>query len=118
MRLVQSAAEHPVSVLMVFAALLIFGIVCFTQLPQELMPDIPQPHAKVICEYPGLPAAEIEDLITIPIENALSAGCSSAHPHRPRRRRKNPLKFAGGGEDVGGDDGWCVFRLPGPDQQS
>ncbi len=73
MRLVKSAAEHPVSVLMVYAAILTFGLVSFGQLPQELLPDLPLPVARVICEYPGLPAADIEALITIPIENALSA---------------------------------------------
>jgi HAE1 family hydrophobic/amphiphilic exporter-1 len=73
MRLVKSAAEHPVSVLMVYAAILTFGLVSFRQLPQELLPDLPLPVARVICEYPGLPCADIEALITIPVENALSA---------------------------------------------
>ena len=73
MRLVKTAAQHPVSVLMVYAAILTFGLVSFRQLPQELLPDLPLPAARVICEYQGLPAEEIEDLITIPVENALSA---------------------------------------------
>jgi HAE1 family hydrophobic/amphiphilic exporter-1 len=73
MRMVKAAAEHPVSVLMVYAAILTFGLVCFRQLPQELLPDLPLPSARVICEYRGLPAAEIETLITVPVENALSA---------------------------------------------
>jgi len=73
MRLVKTAAQHPVSVLMVYAAILTFGLVSFRQLPQELLPDLPLPVARVICEYHGLPAAEIEALITVPVENALSA---------------------------------------------
>lgn len=73
MRLVKTAAQHPVSVLMVYAAILTFGLLSFTQLPQELLPDLPLPAARVICEYKGLPAEEIEDMITIPVENALSA---------------------------------------------
>jgi HAE1 family hydrophobic/amphiphilic exporter-1 len=73
MRMVKTAAEHPVSVLMVYAAILTFGLVSFRQLPQELLPDLPLPGARVICEYRGMPAEEIEDLITIPVENALSA---------------------------------------------
>jgi HAE1 family hydrophobic/amphiphilic exporter-1 len=73
MRLVRSSAQHPISVLMVYAAILTFGLVAFRQLPQELLPDLPIPTVRVICEYAGLPAGEIEDLITIPVENALSA---------------------------------------------
>jgi HAE1 family hydrophobic/amphiphilic exporter-1 len=73
MRLVRTAARHPVSVLMVYAAILTFALVSFRQLPQELLPDLPLPAARVICEYQGLPAEEIEDLITVPVENALSA---------------------------------------------
>jgi len=73
MRLVKSAAQHPVSVLMVYAAVLTFGLVSFRQLPQELLPVVPMPVARVITEYRGLPAGEMEALITIPVENALSA---------------------------------------------
>jgi HAE1 family hydrophobic/amphiphilic exporter-1 len=72
MKLVKTAAQHPVSVLMVYAAIFTFGLVSFSQLPQELLPDLSLPAARVICEYEGLPAEEIEDLITIPVENALS----------------------------------------------
>ena len=73
MRLVKYAAQHPVSVLMVYAAVLSLALVCFRQLPQELLPDLPLPVARVISEYDGLPAAEIEILITVAVENALSA---------------------------------------------
>jgi len=73
MRLVKSAAEHPISVLMVYAAILSLALVCFRQLPQELLPDLSLPAARVISEYEGLPAAQIEALITVPVENAVSA---------------------------------------------
>ena len=73
MRLAQKAAEHPVSVLMVYAALLTFGLVSFRQLDQELLPVFDLPEARVITEYQGLPAPEIEALITVPVENALSS---------------------------------------------
>jgi len=73
MRLVKSAAEHPISVLMVYAAILSLALVCFRQLPQELLPDLSLPAARVISEYEGLPAAEIEALITAAVENAVSA---------------------------------------------
>jgi HAE1 family hydrophobic/amphiphilic exporter-1 len=73
MRLAKKAAEHPVSVLMVYAAFVTFGLVSYSQLDQELLPAFSLPAARVITEYEGLPAPEIEALITIPVENALSS---------------------------------------------
>lgn len=73
MRLVRRAAEHPVSVLMVYAAIMSFGLVSFAQLNRELLPSLPVPAARVVTEYQGIPASEIETLVTIPVENALSS---------------------------------------------
>jgi len=73
MRLVRRAAEHPVSVLMVYIAVLVFGLISFRQLDRELLPRISLPEAQVLTEYEGLPAAEVEALITVPVENALAS---------------------------------------------
>jgi HAE1 family hydrophobic/amphiphilic exporter-1 len=73
MSLVRKSAEHPISVLMVYAAVLTFGLVSFRQLNRELLPVLPIPAARVITEYRGVPAPEIEDLITVPVENSLSS---------------------------------------------
>ncbi len=73
MKLVKRAAEHPVSVLMVYAAVVSFGLVSFAQLNRELLPSLPVPAARVVTEYRGIPASEIETLVTIPVENALSS---------------------------------------------
>ena len=45
MRIVRKAAEHPVSVIMVYAAVLTFGLLSFTQLNRELLPGLPAPAA-------------------------------------------------------------------------
>jgi HAE1 family hydrophobic/amphiphilic exporter-1 len=58
---------------MVYAAVISFGIVSFAQLNRELLPSLPVPAARVITEYQGIPASEIETLVTIPVENALSS---------------------------------------------
>jgi len=73
MKAVRKAAEHPVSVLMVYSALLVFGMLSFTRLDLELLPTLPVPIATVIAEYPGIPAEELESLVTIPLENVLSS---------------------------------------------
>jgi len=72
-KLVRRAAEHPVSVLMVYAAIMSFGLLSFAQLNRELLPSLPLPAARVITGYRGVPASEIETLVTVPVENALSS---------------------------------------------
>jgi HAE1 family hydrophobic/amphiphilic exporter-1 len=71
--LVRKAAEHPVSVLMLYAALFTLGLLCFFRLDRELLPRLPIPVARVLGEYAGIPAEEVERLLTIPLENALSS---------------------------------------------
>ncbi|MBN1836700.1 MAG: efflux RND transporter permease subunit, partial [Spirochaetales bacterium] len=71
--LVRKAAEHPVSVLMVYASLCTLGVISFLRLDWELLPTLSTPVARVITEYPGIPAPEVEELITIPLENALAS---------------------------------------------
>lgn len=71
--LIRRAAEHPVSVLMGAAAVLVLGAVAFFGLQRELLPSLSVPVARVVCEYPGIPAAEMEQLVTVPLENALSS---------------------------------------------
>ena len=70
--LLEQPGRHPVSVIMVFTALLLFGIVSYGQLNLEELPEISVPYINVVCEYPAFPPDEIEQLLTIPLENALS----------------------------------------------
>jgi len=71
--LIRKAAEHPVSVLTVYAALCTLGILSLLRLDWELLPDLPTPVARVITEYSGIPAPEVEQLVTVPLENALAS---------------------------------------------
>jgi len=64
--------RHPVSVLMVFAALVLFGAVSFFSLKLEELPEITVPEIRIVTEFPGFPPAEMEQLITLPLENSLS----------------------------------------------
>ncbi len=66
-------AKHPISVLMIFAGIILFGITSLFKLNIELLPTINIPVANVITEYSSIPATEIEELVTIPLENALSS---------------------------------------------
>ncbi|RKX79639.1 MAG: hypothetical protein DRP87_02320 [Spirochaetes bacterium] len=73
MKLLESILAHPVSVLMFYLALLLFGTVSLFRLNVELLPDISLPLAHVVTAYENMPAEETEQLVTIPLENVLSS---------------------------------------------
>lgn len=56
------------------AAFLLFagGFVAFRNLPIEAYPDVANNYAWVITQWPGRAAEEIEQLITIPVENEMN----------------------------------------------
>ncbi len=53
------------------AALIGMGIWSFLNLPVEAFPDLTANQVLVIAEAPGLPAEEVEQLVTFPVERAL-----------------------------------------------
>ncbi len=57
---------------MLMTTLVIFGLISFKQLPINLLPDISYPTLTVRTEYPGAAPSEIENLISKPIEDAVS----------------------------------------------
>ena len=64
--------DHPVSALSAWLALFLFGLVSLFLLPFENLPEIDIPEYRIVCTMPGFPPEEMENLITIPLENALS----------------------------------------------
>ena len=65
--------KRPVLVSMVLAALIVFGIVGFLNLPLELFPEVNAPYITVTTAYPGASPADVESQITTPIEDQVSA---------------------------------------------
>jgi cobalt-zinc-cadmium resistance protein CzcA len=55
-------------------ALLLFagGIIAFHRLPVEAYPDVANNYAWVITQWPGRAAEEVEQLVTIPLENVMN----------------------------------------------
>ncbi len=62
---------RPVGVLMVFLAMLVFGVVSVGRLPVNLMPEISYPKLTVRTEYPGAAPAEVENDVARPLEEVL-----------------------------------------------
>ncbi|TVQ21577.1 MAG: efflux RND transporter permease subunit [Spirochaetaceae bacterium] len=75
-RLISWTLSHPVAVLSTTALILILAALSIQDMPVSFMPEVDVPAFVVRTEFPGLPAAEIIDLLTIPVERALS-GVSS-----------------------------------------
>ncbi len=72
MKIVEFSTKRRVTVVMLMATLVIFGLISFNRLPINLLPDISYPTLTVRTEYPGAAPSEIENLISRPIEDAVS----------------------------------------------
>ncbi|MEZ4427880.1 MAG: efflux RND transporter permease subunit [Nannocystaceae bacterium] len=64
---------RPVTTTMITVAILVFGIVALTRLPVSLLPDLSYPSITVQTEYPDAAPPEVEELITRPVEELVSA---------------------------------------------
>jgi len=69
-RFVTIAVRRRVTVVMVAIAMAAFGIVGYQRLPLDLLPDINYPSLTIQTEFPGTAPAEVENLITRPVEEA------------------------------------------------
>ena len=67
------AIERPVTMFMLSGVIILIGALSLMRLPVDLMPDISLPSITVRVGYPGVGPLEIEELITRPLEQALSA---------------------------------------------
>jgi HAE1 family hydrophobic/amphiphilic exporter-1 len=72
MNLFDWTKEHPLSVLMACTAFILFGGISFFELAFEELPDLQIPEIRIAAAFPGFPPEEMEQLVTIPMENALS----------------------------------------------
>jgi HAE1 family hydrophobic/amphiphilic exporter-1 len=66
------ALRRPITTVMVFLALTLIGLIATRLLPLEQFPDITFPGMQVTIPYAGSTPEEIEELITRPVEEALS----------------------------------------------
>jgi HAE1 family hydrophobic/amphiphilic exporter-1 len=71
MKIIEISTRRRVTIAMFTLAVVLFGVVSFLRLKINLLPDLTYPTLTVRTEYPGAAPAEIENLITKPIEEAL-----------------------------------------------
>ena len=71
MNLVEFATRRRVTVAMVTLTFVLFGLIALRDLKVNLLPDLSYPTLTVRTEYTGAAPAEIETLITEPVEEAV-----------------------------------------------
>ena len=67
------AIQRPVMMTMISAIVILLGGISLTRLPVDLLPDISQPTINVRVNYTGVGPLEMEELVTRPLEQQLSA---------------------------------------------
>lgn len=71
--LITFSVQHPVSVMMAVLALILLGIVSVLSVSVDFLPVISNRNILIATEYEGVSATEIQDLITIPLEDAFAS---------------------------------------------
>jgi hydrophobic/amphiphilic exporter-1 (mainly G- bacteria), HAE1 family len=67
------AIHRPIAISMLFAALLLIGMLSYSRLPVDLLPSITYPRLTVMTTYEDIPAEDLERLVTQPIEEVVTA---------------------------------------------
>ncbi len=73
MTISELAIKRSTLVVIVFTALTLLGLFCYTMLNYSLIPKIDVPYVVVVTQYPGASASEVESSVTKKIEDALSS---------------------------------------------
>jgi len=70
--LISTSLRLRVAVVALMAMVLVVGFRVVSQTPMDVFPEFAPPYVEVQTEVPGLSTAEVEALVTVPIENALN----------------------------------------------
>ena len=97
--IVSFAVRRRVTIIMIALAVLAFGFVGLDRLSVDLLPDISYPSLTVQTEFPDTAPAEVENLVTRPVEEAVGVLRGLQNIHRSSAEITN----------VKGD--WCAIRI-------
>ena len=67
------AIKRPVTMFMISSVIILLGMISLFRLPVDLLPDVSYPTVSVRVGYPGVGPMEMEQIVTRPIEQAVSA---------------------------------------------
>ena len=71
-KIVDFALNNRIIVLVAALLLFIWGGISFHQLPVEAYPDVADNYVEIITQWPGISAEQIEQQVTIPLENGMN----------------------------------------------
>ncbi|MFW6079031.1 MAG: efflux RND transporter permease subunit [Gemmatimonadota bacterium] len=71
-RLTRFAVEHPTSVLVLVAIVVLYGFISYRAIPKESSPEVTIPMVSVVTVYPGVAPGDMETLVTRPIEEEIN----------------------------------------------
>lgn len=66
------ALKNHIFILFMTAILFVAGVVCYQNTPIEAYPDVTNTRAKIIAQWPGRSAEEVEKFVTLPIMQQLN----------------------------------------------
>ncbi|TNE87283.1 MAG: efflux RND transporter permease subunit [Deltaproteobacteria bacterium] len=92
--------RRPIFVAVIFIMVSLFGLVSFSRLPIDMMPEIEPPVLSVITIYPGASAGDVEQKVTENLEEALGglAGVEEIRSASRENLSLVTLKFAFGSD--------------------
>ena len=98
MKIARFSVHRPIFTIMMMLIIILLGAISLSRLPIDLMPDITYPTLSVSTNYSNVGPEEIEQLITRPIEEAMSAvaGVEEVTSTSSQGRSSVRLSFAWG----------------------
>ncbi len=105
MNLTTFSIGRPITTTMVFAALLLIGIISLVSIPIDLLPDVNFPVITVETRVPGYSSDEIENGITKPVEAMVSV---MNHVHKVRSTSSEGLSQVRIAFNLGTDMDWAA----------
>ena len=73
MNITRFSIKKPIGISMIFALIVVLGMVSFLKIGVELLPEVDSPYISVIVSYPGASTESVEQQVTKPIEDVLSS---------------------------------------------
>jgi Cu/Ag efflux pump CusA len=93
--LISTSLHLRVAVIVLASMLVIFGISEVRNAPLDVFPEFAPPLVEIQTEAPGLSTAEVESLISTPIENAVNGviGLKTLRSRLPRSWKASPNRL-------------------------
>lgn len=73
MGFIKTSVKRPLTIIMIFLVVIMFGGIGYSKMPENLMPDIEVPVVLITTQWTGAGPEDIDEQVSTPIEQALSA---------------------------------------------